>query len=281
MREGIRWPGFSQDRHRIEGELRRLLKRGPHGPSHLREAMRYAVLGNGQRLRPLLALRSARLVGGEGPLALRCAAAVEVLHCASLMVDDLPCMDNEQERRGRPTVHCVYGHSTALLASFALVALAARSVVELECTPAQLSSLIRFQIALLQLLDVNGLCEGQELDLHLKGWERENQRGRINQLKTASLFELAAQAGTVTLDPQSWEATQLHRFGREYGHCYQLVDDYLDGEISDVQEIKARLTRLRTGLKPFEPAGGELLELISYLEQRCLSHASQANLHHR
>ena len=88
--------------------------------------MQYSVLGCGQRLRPILSLRTARALDCEGPNPLRPAAAVELLHCASLIIDDLPCMDNDSVRRNRASVHVQFGEATAILAAFALVALAAR-----------------------------------------------------------------------------------------------------------------------------------------------------------
>lgn len=260
---------LERDRARIDEELRRML--GPGGPSKspVQEAMRYAVLGRGQRVRPILAMRVARLAGSENELTLRAAAAVEVLHCASLVVDDLPCMDNEDFRRGRPTTHKVHGEFTALLASFGLVSLSARAVVEQRCSPTEMSALIRFQIELLKVLDASGLCEGQDLDLRLSGDERERLRARMIELKTVPLFVLAAQAGLMFTDPGTLPARTLRRFAREYGLAFQIVDDYLDGECADYSTVDAQLRKCRETLAPLAPAAGPLEEMIDYLYARC------------
>lgn len=234
-----------------------------------RQAMRYAVLGQGQRFRPILALRTARLCGHEGPHTLRAAAAVELLHCASLIVDDLPCMDNAAERRGRPSTHAAFGEATAVLAAFGLVALAARAVIEQPCLPAQLPHLVRFQAHLLRTLDVCGLCEGQDLDLRAGGCERAQLRECMNELKTVPLFELAARAGLLMTDPESALARTVLHFAREFGRAFQLVDDHLDGEIQSLAPVEESLSRAEKALAALGQAGGELKELVEVLRARC------------
>lgn len=256
------------DRALVDAELLRLLQPAEGPASPVRDAMRYAVLGRGQRIRPILALRVARLAGSDNELTLRAAAAVEILHCASLVVDDLPCMDNEDERRGRPTTHKVHGEFTALLASFGLVSLSARAVVQQRCSPTELSALIRFQIELLNVLDASGLCEGQDLDLRLTGDERERLRARMIELKTVPLFVLAAQAGLMFTDPKALPARVLRKFAREYGLAFQIVDDYLDGECADFATVDAQLRRCRETLAPLAPAAGPLEEMVDYLYAR-------------
>lgn len=256
------------DRIRVEEELSRLLSAGDAPASPVSAAMRYAVLGRGQRIRPILSLRVARLAGTESELIVRAAAAVEILHCASLVVDDLPCMDNEDYRRGRPTTHRVHGEFTALLASFGLVSLSARAIVEQRCSPTELSALIRFQIELLKVLDASGLCEGQDLDLRLTGDERERLRARMIELKTVPLFVLASQAGLMFTDPKTHPARILRKFAREYGLAFQIVDDYLDGECADIAIVEAQLRRCRETLAPLAPAAGPLEEMIDYLYAR-------------
>jgi len=262
------------DRELVDAELLRLLQPAEGPASPVREAMRYAVLGRGQRIRPILALRVARLAGSDNELTLRAAAAVEILHCASLVVDDLPCMDNEDERRGRPTTHKVHGEFTALLASFGLVSLSARAVVQQRCSPTELSALIRFQIELLNVLDSSGLCEGQDLDLRLTGDERERLRARMIELKTVPLFVLAAQAGLMFTDSKALPARVLRKFAREYGLAFQIVDDYLDGECADFATVDAQLRRCRETLAPLAPAAGPLEEMIDYLYARSYTRPS-------
>ncbi|MCS7042650.1 MAG: polyprenyl synthetase family protein [Bryobacteraceae bacterium] len=258
---------FAADREAIERHLELLLAAPSATP--FRQAMSYAVLGQGQRFRPVLAIRIARLCGHENALTLRAAAAVEILHCASLVVDDLPCMDNSAERRNRPAAHVAFGEATALLAAFGLVALAARSILEQPCPPEALPALVRFQGHLLRTLDVCGLCEGQDLDLRTAPCERARLRDCMNELKTVPLFELAAQAGLLLADPSSPQARALRQFAREFGRAFQLVDDYLDGEISDFAAVDARLRRAEQALAPLRPDATELLEMVEVLRARC------------
>ena len=157
---------LANDRSIVNRYLERVFACDP-ASSHgvVQEAMRYAVLGSAQRIRPILTMRVARLLGVPCDLTIRAAAAVELLHCASLVVDDLPCMDDSAERRRKPAVHARYGESTALLAAFGLVALSARSVVDCSAGRDDLGRLLKFQIQLLRSLDCSGLLAGQALDL--------------------------------------------------------------------------------------------------------------------
>jgi farnesyl diphosphate synthase len=256
------------DRSRIEAELKSILEPGERPRCLFERAMSYAVLGQGQRIRPVFALRVARLAGADNRLILRAAAAVELLHCASLVVDDLPSMDNERLRRGRPTVHVAFGEATAILAAFGLVALAARTVVDQRCSPTEMSSLIAFQLELLRVLDASGLCEGQDLDLRLCGAERQYRRRHVIELKTVPLFILAAQAGLMFAEAGSPLAAGVRRFAREFGLAFQLVDDWLDGELADFSPVGDQLQKTRSILDAFAPAGAELAELLDYLHER-------------
>lgn len=274
---------LAADRTRIEFELKRVLGSAESGAvsGKVREAMRYAVLGAGQRIRPVLALRIARTLGTESDLVVRAAAAVELIHCASLVVDDLPCMDDEKLRRGVPATHLAFGESTALLASFGLVALAARTVVEQRCSPTQLSSLIDFQIHLLRVLDAGSLIEGQDLDLRLAGELKERHRDHVRELKTVPLFELSARAGLLFTDPDSTAARTLRRFSRQFGMAFQVVDDFLDNEAAGREEVAGQLDACRKLLRPIEPATAALTNLLDYLHGRCANHARPSHLGHR
>jgi geranylgeranyl pyrophosphate synthase len=258
---------LSADRERIEQELGELLRDSAcreAGP--VQKAMHYAVMGQGQRIRPLLALRMARLLEGDETLTLRAACAVEMLHCASLIIDDLPCMDNDAERRGRPSVHIQWGEATAILAAFALVALSARLVVDQDC-PAGLRDRRRaFQIALLKTLDCSGLIGGQSLDLSLAGDVRESNRIHMHELKTVPLFDLAVRAGLTftTAEP----GDDLRRFGREFGIAFQIADDWADGEIDDPLVVETQLQSARGCLAGYGAGAAPLHQLIDYLHAR-------------
>ena len=222
------------------------------------EAMRYAVLGAGQRLRPILALRTAALLRADAAITMPAGAAVELLHCASLIIDDLPCMDNEQVRRNRPAVHRQFGEATALLAAFALVGLAARSVAEHAC----------FQVRLLSMLDCNSLVGGQALDLALTGETRERNRSRVTHMKTVPLFQLAVEAGTLSTPRSITDTTALLQFGREFGVAYQMMDDYLDGEFDDAVAVDEQFSQARVLLDGFPGQAGGLLDLLNHLNAK-------------
>jgi geranylgeranyl pyrophosphate synthase len=255
---------WDADRHEIQCELRDLLASGGRNP--VSACMEYVTLGDGQRIRPLLALRVGRLCGAPEPLVLRAAAAIEILHCASLIVDDLPAMDNSAERRGKPSAHVAFGEPAALLASFSMVALAARSITEQPCSERYLAGQRRFQHALLRTLDCASLVGGQMMDVELTGDHRETKREAMNELKTTPLFLLAIEAGTAYADTPPYPL--LKHFGREFGAAFQLTDDYLDGELSDRSRLHRQYELTRQCLAPFGSQGHALGELVDYLEER-------------
>jgi len=241
-------PDLSTDRLRVD---QLLAERLSGQPGVVGDAMRYAVLSGGQRLRPILALQVADLLGTVTETTLRAASAVELFHSASLIVDDLPCMDNSALRRNRPAAHIQFGEATALLAAFALVGLAARTVADLP----------PFQLHLLRMLDSSSLVGGQALDLALRGEERDSQRAHVTDLKTVPLFELAVEAGL--LESGGQHRRRLLEFGRELGIAYQMMDDYVDGEIADRAAIDRQFARTRDLLAPF---GVSAVGLHSFLD---------------
>ncbi len=252
------------DRALVERELQAILPTPTASP--VSACMEYAVMGEGQRLRPLLAIRSGNLLGSEGALTLRAAAATELLHCASLIVDDLPCMDNDATRRNRPSAHIAYGESTALLAAFGLVALAARTVIEQEASEAFWGGQRRFQISLLSTLDCASLIGGQVMDLELSGVRREQCRDLLNDLKTVPLFVLSVEAA-VAYAPSSVHAG-LKQFGRHFGVALQMADDYLDGEAPEIGPLEGQLALTKDCLAPYGAAARPLEDLVEYLHAR-------------
>jgi geranylgeranyl pyrophosphate synthase len=253
------------DKRLVEAHLHSLLEGTmPHrGP--VLEAMRYSVLGCGQRLRPLLALRIARMMHAPMAGTLEAAASVELFHCASLIIDDLPCMDDSPTRRDRPSVHVAYGESTAILAAFGLVALAARSVMRADVSEPERLRRQRFQLFLLNSLDVDGLIAGQALDLVLSGDLRNRNRDRMTELKTVPLFELAVRAGLMLGTYNAEEEQAVVSFGRLFGAAYQSLDDVLDGEVDSESEPCQIFSQAIAKLSIFGSRAGELHELIDYL----------------
>ena len=241
-----------RDRLEIADDLDAIL---PPESGRVQAAMRYAVLGTGQRLRPMLAIRVARVLGNVEHSTRTAGAAIELLHCASLIVDDLPCMDNDRMRRNRPALHVEFGEATAVLAGFALVALAARLVADYP----------RFQIKLLNTLDCNQLIQGQSLDLELTGSSRNLQRPLITDLKTVPLFNLSVEAGLLSSRATLDNHQALSSFGHELGVAYQILDDYLDGEIADAAVVGQQFSRARSCLKLFGSRAYPLEELLDYL----------------
>ena len=238
------------------------------------EAMRYAVLGTAQRIRPILAIRIARLLEAPHYVTLAAAGSVELLHCASLIVDDLPCMDNSAFRRDRASVHVEFGESTAILAAFALVALAARSVLESPFRADVRERVFEFQLALLKTLDCCGLIAGQALDLQSASSKSQRSDINISDLKTVPLFTLAVQAGSLVEVSNPDSRAVLSGIGREFGLAFQMSDDLLDGEEEDATPFREKLGLLRALVAHFGPAARDIESLIDYLNDRVFSQKS-------
>lgn len=257
------------DRYVIGDYLTQLLSVDPHaGNGMVQEAMRYAVLGPAQRIRPILALRVARMLRSEDELVLRAAASVELLHCASLVVDDLPCMDDAHVRRNQPAVHVRFGEAIAVLAAFGLVALAARTLVECHDNDDCPLALIDFQVRLLRSMDCSGLIAGQALDLHLTNKRHLRTQRNVTELKTVPLFNLAVSAGSISANLNADERALLECFGREFGVAFQLVDDLLDGDDIDVACLQEKLSMMRAAAAAFGARRRNLEELVDYLDAR-------------
>ena len=228
MRDGPAFADWSRARQqRIEGVLASLLP-GDTAPSpRLASAMRYATLGGGKRVRPLLAYAASELTGAQPAQADASAAAVELIHAYSLIHDDLPCMDDDSLRRGKPTCHVAYDVPTALLAGDALQSLAfsvlggsARPVVGDAC------------VLLAEAAGYAGMAGGQQLDLDATGKAPDiASLTQLHSLKTGALIRAAVQLGArcgrrVTDD----EARALDRYARAAGLAFQVIDDVLDVE---------------------------------------------------
>jgi farnesyl diphosphate synthase len=200
-------------------------------PAHLGEAMRYAVLEGGKRLRPLLVVATAEAVGSpaSSPAALNAACAIELIHAYSLVHDDMPCMDNDVLRRGKPTVHVQFGEAQALLAGDALQTLAFEFL-----TPMGTNVPASVQAACVGLLarasGYQGMAGGQAIDLASVGQRlTEEQLHQMHRLKTGALLLCSVQMGAAcAVDVPAPVQAALTRFGEALGLAFQVVDDVLD-----------------------------------------------------
>ena len=199
-------------------------------PAGLGDAMRYAVLDGGKRLRPLLVLAACEAVGGNQQAGLRAACAVELIHAYSLVHDDLPCMDNDVLRRGKPTVHVKFGEAEALLAGDALQALAFELL-----TPADAGVPPAMQALMCRLLarsaGADGMAGGQAIDLQSVGRKLDEAALRdMHQRKTGALLQASVELGAACAPSplQGASAEALRRYGAAVGLAFQVVDDILD-----------------------------------------------------
>jgi len=210
----------------VESALSRWV--GVDAPVLLGDAMRYAVLDGGKRLRPLLVLAASEAVGGNAAAALRAACATELIHAYSLVHDDLPCMDNDVLRRGKPTVHVKFGEADALLAGDALQALAFELLTpEGDEIPAATQALLCRLLA--RAAGSQGMAGGQAIDLASVGIAlNEAQLREMHRLKTGALLQGSVEMGAAcgTVSPAALAA--LRDYGAAIGLAFQVVDDILD-----------------------------------------------------
>ena len=199
-------------------------------PAGLGDAMRYAVLDGGKRLRPLLTLAAARAVAGaaELPAALRSACAVELIHAYSLVHDDMPCMDNDVLRRGKPTVHVAYGEAQALLAGDALQALAFELLTPEDGSVAPAVQ-ARLCAALARAAGHHGMAGGQAIDLAHVGLAMTEAALRdMHRRKTGAMLEVSVHMGALSAGADGPTLACLQRYAQAIGLAFQVVDDILD-----------------------------------------------------
>lgn len=252
----------------LEGEIAR--------PQRLVDAMRHAVLNGGKRMRPFLVMEAALLFGLPAEASIRAAAAIECIHCYSLVHDDLPAMDDDDLRRGQPTVHKAFDEATAILAGDSLLTFA----FDLLADPATHDDpQRRCELVLLyaRAAGLGGMAGGQMMDLESEG--RERQAGEIATLqamKTGALIRASCEAGAVLAGAGNADRMRLRRFGEHVGRAFQLADDILDITSSaedlgkatgkDGGRGKATLASLLGVDKSREIATGEIRQAEALLE---------------
>lgn len=271
-------------------------------PARLLAAMRHSALGGGKRIRPLLVVASGNLFGVPRSRSLMAGAALELIHCYSLVHDDLPAMDNDDLRRGRPTTHKAFDEATAILAGDGLLTLAFEAAARPEVHP---EAEVRVALigALARAAGVAGMVGGQLLDLDAEGRFADGKPralderaiGALQAMKTGALLQFACVAGAILGQASAAERDALERFGAAVGKAFQISDDLLDVEsdsatlgkaagkdaaagkatlvgILGVAAAKARLKTLigeaDEALAIFGERAGILMEAASFIAER-------------
>ena len=271
-------------------------------PARLMEAMRYSSLGGGKRFRPFLVVESATLFDVTRPQALMAGAALECVHCYSLVHDDLPAMDNDDLRRGQPTAHKAFDQATAILAGDGLLTFAFDILSRSETHP---DPAVRIELvsALARAAGLGGMVGGQMLDLAAEGRFSGNGPQRLGEsevrtlqaMKTGALLQFACEAGGMLGSATTAQRQALERYGSAVGQAFQIADDLLDlegdpalvgkqtgkdavaGKATMVGVLggagaKAKLRELvaaaEQALAPFGPAGAILIEGANFVANR-------------
>lgn len=242
-------------RARMEGALAGRLPRADETPERLHAAMRYSVLGGGKRVRPILLLATARALGLAEEQVEGAACALELVHVYSLVHDDLPSMDDDDLRRGRPTCHKAYDEATALLVGDALQSLAFELLARDPALPADPAIRVRLVALLAQAIGSRGMAGGQAIDLEAEG--RKLTAGQIEEmhsLKTGALIRASVMMGAAcvpALEPRLEQA--LAGFAAPIGLAFQIQDDLLD-VLSDTATLGKAAGADRERGKPTYPA---------------------------
>ena len=207
-------------------------------PERLLGAMRYAMLGGGKRLRPHLVVETARLFGHDGDGALRAGAAVECIHGYSLVHDDLPAMDDDELRRGKPTLHRAYDEATAILAGDALMTLAFDVLADAATHPDP-AARVALILCLARASGLGGMAGGQMLDLEAEGRFSDDRRPlsgdeastlRLQAMKTGAILVASVEMGAILGGASEADRRSLAAYGRALGQAFQIADDLLDAE---------------------------------------------------
>jgi len=222
---------FETDRKEVDRALDHLLPREDVQPPVIHVAMRYSVFAGGKRIRPILCIEAARIFDQRPEAAFFAACAVECIHTYSLIHDDLPALDNDDLRRGKPTCHKKFGEATAILAGDALLTLAFQVLAEVPVAPERRVAILR-EVAT-AAGTVNGMVGGQVADLQSEGKPATPEiLEYIHKSKTAALIRASVVAGAIAGDAEEEDVARLRHFGESIGWAFQVVDDILDVEES-------------------------------------------------
>lgn len=271
---------FEEDRLAVDSSLERLMPAANVPPSSIHTAMRYSVFAGGKRIRPILCLEAARIFAEDVDHAHYPACAIEFIHTYSLIHDDLPALDNDDLRRGKPTCHKKFGDAIAILAGDALLTLAFETIGKSPVSPER-------RVAMLAEISsaagtVNGMVGGQVADIEAEGSRvGPEMLEYIHRAKTAALIRASITAGAISSGAPAEEISRLRRFGENIGWAFQVTDDILDVTESssalgktagkDVAQQKATYPSVfgleRSQQIATELAGKAIAELAAYGEK--------------
>ena len=260
---------LKQNRKSIDKALKTYLGKASSFSGDVLSAMKYALFPGGKRLRPLLCLESSRACGGSIKNAMAPACAIEFIHNFSLIHDDLPAMDNDSIRRGKPACHVKFGEGIAILAGDALLNLAFMIISDMPAKKIALK-LIK---AISYSVGLNGMIGGQGLDIKKKGNLGED---RISDLKTGMLFACSLTGGAIAASAPTAKIKALERFGRDFGSAYQIYDDLKDNtyETQVLEKKRAKLkkilNRTKTSLEIFGRKADNLIYIADKIERKSL-----------
>ena len=222
---------FEEDRQAVEHALERLLPAENTPPPSIHRAMRYSVFAGGKRVRPILCLEAARIFSADVQPAIAAGCALEFIHTYSLIHDDLPALDNDDLRRGKPTCHKQFGEAAAILAGDALLTLAFQTLAETPLAPERCVAAI--QEVSRAAGTVRGMVGGQVADLEAEGKTIQPEMLEyIHRSKTAALIRASVVTGAICGGASDADVERLRRFGEKIGWAFQVVDDILDVEES-------------------------------------------------
>lgn len=251
-------------RQMIDRALDAYLPSEKEEPHRLHWAMRYSVFSGGKRIRPIIVLESCAACGGNRARAVPAACAVECVHTYSLIHDDLPCMDDDAVRRGKPTCHKVFGEAGAVLAGDALLTLAFTIITEMDDD----TVVARAVRELAGAIGPRGMVGGQAVDLEYASTKKNIEIVRyINRLKTAKLFEASAVLGALVARAPANHVTRMASFGSAFGMAFQIADDIADKEAyltsaarrAIREEAKDLVAQAQAALKPFRTKAAPLI----------------------
>lgn len=219
---------LENERALVDAELHRLLPARDEYPASIHSAMRYSVFAGGKRLRAILCLESGRLFGGDENALLQLAGALELIHTYSLIHDDLPALDNDDLRRGKPTCHRAFGEATAILAGDALLTLAFR-ILSRPGPPADRCKLRVIHELSEAIGTCSGMIGGQVIDLEATNRKTDSATlDYIHSAKTGALIRAAVRCGTLYADAAEPDVARVTAYGEKIGLAFQIVDDLLD-----------------------------------------------------